>query len=530
MAEDCQKSATLALSDNAPQNTVGHGQVMTRKFGLWSMSALAFCVLGTWAAIASTLETGLANGGPITIIWGLLLVTMCNLCIALSLGELCSSMPTALGQAYYVHRLCDNEVGRFISYICAWINTFGWWTASASLLAFNTNFIVGLKLIAEPDWNGANQGWVSFLIYIALSLLVTAVNVVGCRKDWVLPWLNNIMGLLFTVLLLAFSLTLIINVATNDSLNFRPPSFVFASWINSTNWSDGVVWFLGLLQSAYGLTAFDSVIHMVEELPDPRRNGPKAIYLAILSGAVTGFFFMIVCLFCVQDTESILNSSTSLPFIGLVQQITGDVGTLVLISIFTFNTIGQSVSVATTASRLTWGFAREGGFPGSSHLAKIHPVWMAPVCAIWVQGVLTALIGVLYLFSTTVLTAIVSASTVALMISYGLPVTVLLAVGRDKLHPGPFRLGSWGMLINVVAVVTCALSSVFFFFPSVVHPSASDMNYAIAVFGVMMILSLGFWLVRGHRTYLKTEEATMGIVLAHDTVDMDELSLKNLEQ
>lgn len=31
---------------------LGHGQALSRKFDLWSILALAFCVLGTWSTFA----------------------------------------------------------------------------------------------------------------------------------------------------------------------------------------------------------------------------------------------------------------------------------------------------------------------------------------------------------------------------------------------------------------------------------------------------------------------------------------------
>ena len=68
------------------------------------------------------LSSGLTNGGPITILWGLCLVTFCNICVAVSLGELVSAMPTALGQAYWVYRLWHTPLGRFVSYMTAWTN------------------------------------------------------------------------------------------------------------------------------------------------------------------------------------------------------------------------------------------------------------------------------------------------------------------------------------------------------------------------------------------------------------------------
>lgn len=484
---------------------LGHDQAFSRKFSLWSLLALAFCVLGSWGAISSDLATGFSSGGPVIILWGLVLVALCNLCVVLSLGELCSSMPSALGQAYYVFRLCNSPTGRFFSYICAWINVFGWWTATATLVAFNTDFLLGMKLMFDPEWDGINQNWLSFVVYLGLTLMVTVVNVVSCRKDPVLPWMNNVMGIGFAALFIVFSLAFLISVATNTHLSFRTPTFVFGTWTNLTGWNDAVTWFLGLLQSAYGLTAFDSVIHMAEEIPDPRRNVPKAMYLAILSGAGTSFVFMIICLFCLQDEPSIADHASGLPFIGLAQQIVGLQGASALVALFTIISIGQNISVATTASRMTWGFAREGGFPWSKYFSHVDPAWKAPVRATWAQGLIIALVGVLYLFSTTVLQAIVSVSSIALMISYGLPIAVLLIVGRDKLNPGPFTLGRWGAALNYVSVITCTVVSVFFFFPGTPKPSGSDMNYAIAVFGAMMLVSVTFWLIKGRHTYFRIE-------------------------
>ncbi|KAJ5094291.1 amino acid permease family protein [Penicillium angulare] len=504
MERDSEIADTKSIDQDALDIiALGHEQAFSRKFNIYSLLALAFCVLGSWGAISSDLATGFSSGGPVIILWGLVLVALCNLCVVLSLGELCSSMPTSLGQAYYIFHLCDSPTGRFFSYMCAWINVFGWWTATATLVAFNTNFLLGMKLMFDPDWNGINQGWLSFVVYVGLSLMITVVNVVACRKDPILPWLNNVMGIGFVALFAVFCIAFMVSVSTNPNLSFQTPSFVFGTWANETGWNNGVTWFLGLLQSAYGLTAFDSVIHMAEEIPDPRRNVPKAMYLAIISGAGTSFIFMVICLFCLQDEVAIANSPSGLPFIGLTQQIIGLQGATALVALFTVICIGQNVSVATTASRMTWGFAREGGFPFSRYLAHVDPYWKSPVRATWAQGIITAAIGVLYLFSTTVLQAIVSVSSIALMISYGMPIATLLLVGREKLSPGPFKLGRWGKLLNYVSVVTCTVVSVFFFFPGTPKPTGGDMNYAIAVFGVMLVISLIFWLAKGRQTFFK---------------------------
>lgn len=510
--QDVQDATDLAA--------MGHAQVLTRKFDMWSMLALAFCVLGTYSTFAQDLSSGLTNGGSITILWGLVLVTACNLCVALSLGELTSSMPTALGQAYWVYRLWSTPLGRFVSYMCAWINTFGWWTLTASQVAFMSEFLLGMKTMFVPDWDGASQGWLNFVIYLGVVFVLTIINVVGCRREQILPWINNFVGVWFAGLFVVLSLAMLISVGVKSGLTFQPGSFVFGEWINKTGWSDGVVWFTGLVQAAYGLTAFDSVIHMVEEIPAPRENAPRVIWMAVTFGALTGFIFMVVCLFCIQNVDNVTDAD--LPFIELLLETVGLKGSATLVALFIFNGLGQGIGILTTASRLTWGFARDGGLPWSRFFSHVDPVWQVPARSLWGQGVVIGLVGILYLFSNTVLEAILSVSTIALTVSYAMPILALLVVGRDKLPSGgTFKLGRWGPWLNWVSIVYCVITTIFFLFPGSPNPAPSDMNYAIAVFGVMLIIALAFWFIQGSRTYLQTEDSIAQMFYAQHLENSD---------
>ncbi|GAM90051.1 hypothetical protein ANO11243_080910 [Dothideomycetidae sp. 11243] len=483
----------------------GQTQVLVQKFDFKSMLALAFCVLGTWSTFAQDLASGLTSGGPVSILWGLALVTICNICVGLSLGELVSSMPTAMGQAYWVYRLTPSRAGRFMSYVCACINVFGWLALTASQIAFMTEFILGIKVMFDSNWAGADQGWTRFLVYLGVTFLFTSFNAVACRRDKILPWFNDFVSINFVGLFFVISIACLISVGVRHNHSFQPASFVFGTWLNGTGWGNGVAWFTGLVQAAYGLTAFDSVIHMVEELPNPRRNAPKAIVLSISCGALTGFLFMVVCLFCIQDLNDVLNSD--LPFMVLLQQTIGLGGGAALLVLFIFNGLGQGISIFTTASRLTWAFARDEGYPYSNYFQQINLIWKAPTRAIWLQGVIIGLIGVLYLCSNTALTAILSVSTIALTISYALPIVSLLMLGRKNLPPTQFALGKFGGVINWVSIIYCAITTVFFLFPSGPDPAPSDMNFAIVVLGIVLVFAVIFWFGKGRKSYLKGEEA-----------------------
>lgn len=174
--------------------------------------------------------------------------------------------------------------------------------------------------------------------------------------------------------------------------------------------------------------------------------------------------------------------------------------------------MGQVVSLMTTGSRLTWGFTRDGGLPYSSYFSQVSSTWKVPARALWLQGAIIGLIGVLYTFANTVLDAILSVSTIASTISCGIPTATLLVVGRDQLPPGEFSLGRFGPILNWISVIYCIITTVFFFFPPNPNPSGSDKNYSIAVFGIMLVLSLGFWVVGGRKMYLRTEDAKLRAV------------------
>ncbi|KAM0303998.1 hypothetical protein ACHAPM_003576 [Fusarium culmorum] len=492
---------------------LGHEQVLSRKFSMLSMLSLAFCILGTWAVCAQSLATGIQNGGPVTCLWGLVLVCLCNLAIAMSLGEMCSAMPTALGQAYWTAKLWRSATGRFMSYMTAFISTFGWWCLSASQIAFMAEFVLSMKLMFDPEWTGLNKGWVMFLVYTGINILFTFVNYVGCRSEKFLPYFNNFVAVGFVGLFATFCLLLPILVGTKSDLHYQPAKFVFGSWINQTGWSDGVVWFLGLVQAAYGLTAYDSVIHMVEEIPAPRRNGPRTMVMAIVMGAISGFIFLVAVLFCIQDLDTTLDPPSGFPFIEVVQNIVGLKGAAALIALFIFNGFGQGISIVTSSSRLTWSFARDGGLPFGDYFSYVDPYWEVPARSLILQGVVINLVGLLYLFSSTTLDAILSVSTIALTISYAIPIAVLMIVGRDKLPSGgEFGLGRFGPVLNTISIIYTVITTVFFFFPGSPNPAIADMNFAIAVFGILLIISLGFWFVKGNKSFLRIEDVSDDII------------------
>lgn len=95
---------------------MGYKPELNRKFTTLSVLAVGFSISNTWFGVTGALATGIANGGPVVYIWGLIGVGLIHFCVAFSLSELASAYPNAGGQYYWTSRLAPKRVARVLSY------------------------------------------------------------------------------------------------------------------------------------------------------------------------------------------------------------------------------------------------------------------------------------------------------------------------------------------------------------------------------------------------------------------------------
>lgn len=67
-----------------------------------------------------------------------------------------------------------------------------------------------------------------------------------------------------------------------------------------------MAWLLGILQSAFSFVGFDIIYHISEEMPNPRREGPKIVNLTIIIGGFSGLLVLLAMLFSVSDVDELL--------------------------------------------------------------------------------------------------------------------------------------------------------------------------------------------------------------------------------
>jgi len=82
---------------------------------------------------------------------------------------------------------------------------------------------------------------------------------------------------------------------------------------------------------------------MVEEMPQPHINAPKAMVLAVIIGSSSSFVFLIALLFCIKNVEDVISSSAG-ALLGAINQATGESSLLCQARTTTGWSIAESVS------------------------------------------------------------------------------------------------------------------------------------------------------------------------------------------
>ncbi|KAF2014067.1 amino acid transporter [Aaosphaeria arxii CBS 175.79] len=482
--------------DESKLAELGHEQSFQRNFSRWTMLGLAFAILNSWTALAASLSLALPSGGPVAVIWGLVTAGICNLSLAASLAEFLSAYPTAGGQYHWVAMIAPPSLKRGLSWVTGWINLFGWMALVATNSSLSSTLVINLISLMHADY--VSQRWHLFLIYMGITLFAFCVNAFMLP---LLPRLNSF-ALLWSISgFLIISITLLACATPN----YATPEYVFATFINTTGWPDGIAWLLGLLQGGLGLTGFDAVAHMIEEIPNAASEGPKIMLECQYIGISTGLIFLIVLLFTSGGMEnmSAITGSAAGPLLEIFYIATNNrAGAVCLLMFPLLCLVFAGTACLTTSSRMVFAFARDGGLPASRWLWEVHPSLNVPMNALYLNFVVVTVFGLIYIGSPVAFNAIIASAVTALGLSYGIPVALNLAYGRSRLSERAFVLPDWlGWTANIIGLIYVIITTVLFLFPPAIPVTGTTMNYCIVAFSIVILISAFQWVIDGRKNF-----------------------------
>jgi amino acid transporter len=463
------KEELLAQKDARDLERLGYAQELLRGMGGFSNFAISFSIISILTGAVTLFDYGLTMGGPLEMTLGWPLATAGTLLVALSMGELCSALPTSGGMYHWSAELG----GPTWAWFTAWLNIVGLIAAIAGIDYGCAEFLVPLLgLSSRPS---------TILLTYGLLLLTHAlINHFGIR--WV-AYLND------------FSVTIhIAGVAVlMGALWFlapkRPLAFLFAASSSSTIHAPYAwLFLLGLLQAQWTYTGFDASAHVAEETVDPRRRAPWGMVMSVVVSGIFGYLLILSLTWVIPNIGYVLNardpSGQPLPAVLAIIQATlgGPAGKAVLIlTVLAMWFCG--LSAVTSISRTVYAFARDEGVPLAKLWSSISPRHQTPAAAIWLSVGL-AFAALIYSRSYSVVTSI---SVVGFYLSYIIPVYLGWRRKRQwSPKRGPFHLGAYSNLINALAVVWTVLVCILMVMP----PNARAGLGLLAVLAVLFALHL----------------------------------------
>ena len=142
-----------------------------------------------------------------------------------------------------------------------------------------SELVVQMYFLYHPNY--VIQSWNIFVVLIIITWACIAATIF-CNR-----WLPYLQQFGMFMVLVGGLVTIIVLAAMPKQ--HASTAFVFTDWSNTTGWGSGVAFLTGVLNGAFTIGTPDAVTHMAEELPDPRRDLPKAIFAQIGLGTLSAF-------------------------------------------------------------------------------------------------------------------------------------------------------------------------------------------------------------------------------------------------
>ena len=130
---------------------VGHRGLMRRRFSTLSLVAAGFSLTNSWFGVSTAMVTGINSGGPVVLVYGLILIGIISLAVAVSLAELASAYPDPGGQYIWARELAPPRFKRFTSYFTGWVSYAGALFTSSSISLAMAQSLVGLYQLVHPN-------------------------------------------------------------------------------------------------------------------------------------------------------------------------------------------------------------------------------------------------------------------------------------------------------------------------------------------------------------------------------------------
>jgi amino acid transporter len=474
--------------DKKVLHSLGYAQELSRRMSGFSNFAISFSIICILAGGISAFPLAFNSTGGGGAFIGWFVGGLFSLLVSFSMGQIASAYPTA-GGLYHWGSILG---GKFWGWLTAWFNLLGLLFVVSSVdvavyQVFFRDLLLGTTFGVDVSGFGFREQTIALIVILTSQALL---NHYGIKVTTLITDLSGYLIFALTVILIA------------SLFIFSPVALDFSRLVTFTNYTGdaggGVVpatgsvalaFFFGLIYVMYTITGFDASGHTSEETHDAQVNVPKGMWTSVFYSWTFGLALVAAFILTMPDLDAAAASGFGAFFANVWEAslMPTALKMILAIGIFLVN-YACGLACVTSASRMMYAFARDGGLPASNFLSHIDTKTRTPTYAIWVSVVLALLtsytgnIGKAFGLQVDIFLVLATACAVFLYISYVIPVAAgIFAEGKTWTVKGPFNLGVWSKPIAIVASLGVLVLATTGFFPP---------NFPVFVLTLAMLIIL----------------------------------------
>jgi len=469
------------MGDDPPQPSVAEPN-LARTMGPFSSCAISMSTICILAGCITSFHVGLCSAGGASFGLGWPLELVFALIVAMTMAHVASAFPTAGGTYHWAYMLG----GRGWGWVTACFSLAGLITVLAAVDVGLCYFVIGaISGIGDYDPEHFHP-WVQHGAIILMCLGQALVNHRGIRLT---SRLNDLNGYLILVLTPVIVMALLVFGVT--SAGFHPERLIAFTNYSGPAGKDvfpesdniALLFLMGLLLPAYTLSGFDASAQTSEETVNPARAVPRGIIRAVLISGIAGWAFLVALVLAAHDMDGVARAGEQ-SFFAIVRQALPFWAHVPLYAGLAIAQFLCGLALVTSASRMAFALARDGGLPFSTSLRRISPAHQSPSVAIWTVAAVAAIVAIAIPYTT-----IASVCAIFLYLSYVLPTALgMFAYRRSWTRMGPWHLGPWYRPLAALCVLGC----IGLFFIGIQPPNEIAVWVVPGSFVVLAVLWFGY--------------------------------------
>lgn len=208
-----------------------------RRDSLLCESHLTKCVVSNDYEPDDRLEKGMGYAGTPGMVWGWLIAIFFIQCVAMSMAELCSSMPTSGGLYYAAAVLAPPGYGPLAAWLTGWSNWLAQVTGAPSVDYAMAAMVLAAVSIGNPEY--VPQNYQVYLLTVVILLIHGVISSMPTR------WIANFNSVGSTLNMIALLVVIILIPAGTNREEKGHPKFasskeVWGTFYPGTDYSNGL--------------------------------------------------------------------------------------------------------------------------------------------------------------------------------------------------------------------------------------------------------------------------------------------------